>query len=87
MPLFFFDSRNGQLNVRDDLGLNLPDLAEAKRAAFKTLGDMARDLVMIEGTPFEVSVNVRDQSDRVLATASATFEMYETGAGVNAHRH
>lgn len=43
MPLYFFDTRDGDDFIEDDVGLELPDLERAKIVAAKSLAELARD--------------------------------------------
>lgn len=45
MPLYFFDTRDGDLFVSDDDGAELADLDAAKAVASASLAELARDLI------------------------------------------
>ena len=45
MPHYFFDTRNNNGFIEDDIGLELPDLEAARREATLSLAELARDVV------------------------------------------
>jgi hypothetical protein len=60
MPLFYFDTRDGERFIRDDIGDDLPDLEAVKREAARFLGELARDV--LPGSMKRVlKVEVRDE--------------------------
>lgn len=72
MPLYFFDTRDNETLIEDDVGLELPDLVAVKAQAAKSLAELARDVLpgSIERT---LTVEVRDERQPVLR-ATLTFE-------------
>ena len=73
MPLYFFDTRDGDMFIRDDGGEELPDLDAAKRAAARLLADLARDVIP-ESEKRVLTVEVRDAGGRQVIEARLTFE-------------
>ena len=45
MPLFYFDTRDGEHFIRDDIGDDLPDLEAVKREAARFLAELAADVL------------------------------------------
>jgi hypothetical protein len=72
MPVFFFDTRDDDSFMRDDIGIELPDIAAAKEQAALSLAELARD-VLPSCMQRELAVEVRDASGPVLA-AQMRFE-------------
>ena len=72
MPLFYFDTRDGDEFFEDDSGLELPDLAAAKTEAAMALAELARDVIPGSSTR-QLSVEVRDDLGPVLQ-ARMSFE-------------
>jgi len=60
MPLFYFDTRDGDRFIRDDIGDDLPDLGKVKIEASRFLAELARDV--LPGSMKRVlKVEVRDE--------------------------
>lgn len=74
MPRYFFDTIDDGRIVRDDEGLDCPDLDCAKIEAAKGLADLARDILPENGLRREMSVHVRDESGRQFFSTSIVFE-------------
>lgn len=72
MPLYFFDTREDDTFIEDDIGLHYPDLDAAKLEAGRALAELARDVIP-GSLKRELAVEVRDQFGPVLA-ARMTFE-------------
>ena len=60
MPRFFFDCRDGDRLIRDDEGLVIDTVEEARHEAARALGEMARDALPDDGDR-EMSIDVRDE--------------------------
>ncbi|GJD35448.1 DUF6894 family protein [Methylobacterium aerolatum] len=68
MPLFFFDTDDGRLPLRDEEGCELPDLQASRRIALEALTEMAADpLPEAEGR--RCTVAVRDSAGRTIYRA------------------
>ena len=72
MPLYFFDTRDGDEFIRDDVGEELRDLEAAKEVAAISLAELARDV--LPGSIRRVlKVEVRDERQPVME-ACLSFE-------------
>jgi hypothetical protein len=74
MPLYFFDSHDGEHFLRDDTGLELAGIEAARDAATTGLADLARDAIP-KSTRRELVVEVRDEHEQQLLRASLWFEV------------
>jgi hypothetical protein len=72
MPIYFFDTRDGDTFVSDDNGVELSDLAAAKVVASISLAELARD-VLPSSERRVLIVEVRSE-DRLVLEARLTFE-------------
>lgn len=67
VPLYFFDTRDEDAFIEDDVGLELPNLESAKIQASLSLAELARDVLPGCGRRTLV-VEVRDEWQPVLKT-------------------
>lgn len=67
MPRYYFDTRDDDLFIEDDEGLDLPDLDAARAQAAKGLAEMAID-VLPSSIQRDMAVEVRDQRQLLLTT-------------------
>lgn len=65
MPLYFFDTRDEDAFIEDDVGLELPNLEAAKTQASLSLAELARD-VLPGSEKRTLVVEVRDERQPVL---------------------
>ena len=72
MPIFFFDTDDGDTRYGDQEGLDLPDKAAARRAALDALPDMARDR-MPGGDQQTFAVSVRNDQGVVIYAANMSL--------------
>lgn len=72
MPLYFFDTRDNENFLEDDIGVELPDLEGVKAQAALSLTELARD-VLPGSMRRALAVEVRDERQRVLE-AKLLFE-------------
>lgn len=72
MPLYFFDTRDNEVFIEDDVGVELADLEAVKAQAAMSLAELARD-VLPESSKRDMAVEVRDESQPVLQ-AKLRFE-------------
>lgn len=72
MPLYFFDTRDEDVFIEDDVGLELPNLDSAKKQASLSLAELARD-VLPGSEKRTLVVEVRDEHQPVLK-ATMIFE-------------
>ena len=71
MPLYFFDTRDGNKFVFDEIGLECQGIEEARDQAALCLAEMAKD-VLPGSTRRELAVEVRDGV--AVLRASLVFE-------------
>lgn len=72
MLLYFFDTRDNDRFVEDEVGLEFPDLETVKAQAAMSLAELAREV--LPGSSRRVlSVEVRDERQPILR-ASLIFE-------------
>lgn len=72
MALFFFDTDDGRMSVRDSTGLELEDREAARREAIAALTLIAKD-VLPNDDPHAISVTVRDDQRQAIFHASLTL--------------
>jgi hypothetical protein len=72
MALYFFDTRDNDEFVSDDIGLELPDLQAVKAQAALALTELARD-VLPGSLKRTLTIEVRDERQPVLR-ATMSFE-------------
>lgn len=72
MPLYFFDTRDNETCIEDDVGLQLPDVEAVKAQAALSLAELARD-VLPGSLKRTLTVDVRDGRQAVLR-ATLIFE-------------
>ena len=65
MPLYFFDTRDNDTFIEDDVGVELPDLEAVKVEAARALAELARDVIP-GSLRRELAVEVRDELGPVL---------------------
>jgi Domain of unknown function (DUF6894) len=74
MPQYFFDTRDGSGLLRDEEGLQLNGIREARNQATQALVDLARDV--IPGSERgELTIEVRDQLNVPVLRAALSFEV------------
>ena len=73
VPRYFFETRDGEL-VRDEIGIVLEGFAAARDEATRGLADFARD-ALPGSVRRELAVEVRDEADLQVLTASLWFEV------------
>lgn len=72
MPLYFFDTRDDDHFIEDDVGLEFPDMDAVKVEAARALAELARDVIP-GSLQRNLTVEVRDELGPVLK-ARLTFE-------------
>ena len=68
MPRFFFDIIDGASLARDDFGIELDDLDEARDQAVAILPDLARD-ALPDGDVHDFTCEVRNEAGRIVFRA------------------
>ena len=72
MHCYFFDTRDNEAFIEDDVGVELPDLEAVKVQAATSLAELARD-VLPGSLRRDLAVEVRDERQPVLK-AKLRFE-------------
>jgi len=67
MQVYYFDTRDDDVFIEDDVGVELEDLEAAKSVAAKSLAELAVD-VLPGSVRRELAVEVRDETVIVLKT-------------------
>jgi hypothetical protein len=78
MPRYFFDTRDGVHFVRDEYGLELNSVREARNEATRGIADLAKD-ALPGAVRRELAVEVRSDDDRDVLRASLWFEVAVAG--------
>ncbi|HEX8192035.1 MAG TPA: hypothetical protein VF552_03980 [Allosphingosinicella sp.] len=73
MPRFFFDTRDDEEVITDDVGIELADVAQAKVYAAKSLAELALD-ALPGATRRCLGVDVSDEEHRPVLTTELTYE-------------
>ncbi|GJD96894.1 DUF6894 family protein [Methylobacterium iners] len=75
MPRYFIDTSDGTFDVRDDKGLDLPDMEGARREAVTVLREMGRH--SLDGNVrSQIAGSVRDEAGTVLFEAVLVLSQY-----------
>jgi hypothetical protein len=74
MPLYFFDTRDGADFVRDEIGLELEGIEQARDEATRGMADLVKD-ALPGAVRRELSIQVRNEADRDVLRASVWFEV------------
>jgi len=74
MPLFYFDVRDGQKLMRDDDGLDFPNIEAARDEATRALGELAKDVLPGRAVR-EMAIEVRDEGKVPLLRTVLRFEI------------
>jgi hypothetical protein len=73
VPLYYFDSRDGESFIEDEDGLQFPDLETARDQATAALADLAKD-VLPGSIRRELAIEVQDEYKEPLLRTSLMFE-------------
>ncbi len=73
MPLYFFDVIDNGVLTRDEFGVELPGVEEARGEAVVLLPDIARD-ELAGGECHTFACSVRDERDVVVYRGTLTFQ-------------
>ena len=74
MPRYYFDTRDNDTLVTDDVGVVLPGIEAARDQAAAGLIDLAKD-VLPGSVRRELAVEVRDESKEPLLRTCLVFEV------------
>jgi hypothetical protein len=77
MPLYYFDLLDGEDFVKDEEGMDLPNISSAQIEATEFLTDMVIDIATRQSNPlgYPMSIEVRD-SEGPLFVLSFTFSSH-----------
>jgi hypothetical protein len=77
MPLYYFDLLDGEDFVKDEEGMDLPNISSAQIEAAEFLTDMVKDIATRQSNPlgYPMSIEVRD-SEGPLFVLSFTFSSH-----------
>jgi len=73
MPLYYFDTDDGDTKFRDETGLELVDAQKARDEASRALAELAREYVPSALGQKNVTMWVRDETGEPLLQLSLTF--------------
>ena len=74
MPRYFFDSRDGDARVPDDIGVALPSIEPARDQAAQALAELAKD-VLSGSVHRELATEIRNEAGEPLLRATLVFEV------------
>jgi hypothetical protein len=74
MPRYYFDVRDGDRFIRDEDGLDYPNIEAARDAATVALAEMAKD-ALPRAERHHIAIEVRDEAKQPLLIAGLTFEI------------
>jgi hypothetical protein len=74
MPVYYFDTRDGQERITDEIGLDLDGIEAARDEATRGLADLARD-ALPGSERRELAIEVRNQTHRLLSRVALWFEV------------
>jgi hypothetical protein len=74
VPRFYFDIRDGDQFIRDDEGLDYPNIEAARDAATAALAEMAKE-ALPGAERYHIAIEVRDEAKEPLLIAALTFEI------------
>lgn len=75
MPTFYFDVREGERFVPDDIGVDFPGLDAAEREAAEAAASIGRDLLP-KGDAREVTIEVRNQYSQRVLTVTVSMHLH-----------
>ena len=73
MPHYFFDTRDDDDFICDDVGVDLPDIKAAAQVAAPSLAELALE-VLPRATARCLGVDVRDDQQREVLTTELTYK-------------
>ena len=77
MPSYFFDLEIAGAITKDDCGLDLNGFEAARLEATRTLGDLARGL-LLDGCSKSIALQVRDNTDQPVLKVTLAIEVNAT---------
>ena len=73
MPLYFIDTNDGDLFLKDEEGLDLSGLHEARVQAQGVLADLAREKIVKAGSQWSMTTFVRDETGKTVLQAALSL--------------
>ena len=77
MTRYFFDSDDGHLFLKDEEGLDLHGLQEARAQAQGALADLAREKIARAGSAWSMTTFVRDETGKIVIRAALSLAVQE----------
>ncbi|EIM31185.1 DUF6894 family protein [Microvirga lotononidis] len=77
MPLFYFDVIEDEKVIRDDHGVEYPDLEAAESEAARSAAEIGHDR-FTKGNAREITVQVKDENRYLLLTVSVVMTVRKT---------
>ncbi len=77
MPRYFIDTHDGDLFLKDEEGLDLSSLQEARAQAQGALADLAREKIARAGSQWSMTTFVRDESGKIVIRAALSLAVQE----------
>lgn len=74
MPHYYFDARDGDELIRDQVGLEFDGIEAARDEATRGLVDIAKDVIP-GALRRELAIEVRDEADHQIIRAGLWFEV------------
>ena len=75
MPRFYFDSREGDHFIRDEMGIELDSLEAAEFEAARGAADLGRDRLP-KGDAHDIIIEVRDEQGQQVVTVRVSMEIH-----------
>jgi len=73
VPVFFFDTDDGQTTFRDDVGTELPDQEAARDEASHALAELAKEYLPGGAPQKNITMWVRDQNGEAVMQLALSF--------------
>jgi hypothetical protein len=73
LPLYFFDTDNGEQFVEDDKGIELADREAARREGLAALPDIAQSVIPDSRDARVIAVSIRNAIGTTIYTATLTL--------------
>ena len=77
MPRYFIDTDDGDLFLKDEEGLDLSSLREARVQAQGALADLAREKIARAGSQWSMTTSVRNESGKIVVRADLSLAVQE----------
>ncbi len=77
MPRYFIDTHDGDLFLKDEEGLDLACLQEARAQAQGALADLAREKIARAGSQWSMTTFVRDEAGKIVVRAALSLAVQD----------